>query len=127
MGFRFYGSIPPSFKNLYIFLGVDYVSKWIEAIATSKNDTKTVVNFSHKNILTRFGAPRCILSDEGNHFCNKAASLLDKYCVKHAEGLPYHLQSNGQAKISNCELNNILEKTVNMSRKDWSQKLDDAL
>ena len=42
-------------------------------------------------------------------------------------GLVYHPQSNGQAKISNREIKNILEKTVNTSRKDWSLKLDDVL
>ena len=42
-------------------------------------------------------------------------------------GLAYHPQSNGQAEISNREIKNILEKTVNPSRKDSSIKLDDAL
>ena len=47
--------------------------------------------------------------------------------MRHAKGLAYHLQSNGQAEISNREIKNILEKTMNIFRKDWSQKLDDAL
>ena len=55
------------------------------------------------------------------------SSLIAKYSVKHAKGLSYHPQSNGQVEISNREIKNILEKIVNMSRKDWSQKLDDAL
>ena len=42
-------------------------------------------------------------------------------------GLTYHPQSNGQVEISNREIKNILEKTVSISRKDWSVKLDDAL
>ena len=42
-------------------------------------------------------------------------------------GLAYHPQSNGQVEISNWEINKILEKTVNASRKGWSIKLDDAL
>ena len=42
-------------------------------------------------------------------------------------GLAYHPQSNGQAEISNWEIKNILEKTINTSRKGWSVKLDDAL
>ena len=46
-----------SLGNLYILLTVDYVSKWVEAIATSKNNAKTVLKFVHKNIIIRFGAP----------------------------------------------------------------------
>ena len=93
---------PPSFSNTYILLAVDYVSKWVEAIATQKNDAKTVVPFVHKNIFTCFGTPRCIISDEGSHFYNRIfASLLGKYNVRHVKSLLYHLQSNEQVEISN--------------------------
>ena len=33
-GINFMGPFPPSFGNMYILLVVDYVSKWVEAIAT---------------------------------------------------------------------------------------------
>ena len=69
-----------------------------------------------------------IISDEGSHFANKLfAKLMIRYGIKHAMGLAYHPQSNGQAEISNREIKNILEKTVSTSRKDWLVKLDDAL
>ena len=42
-------------------------------------------------------------------------------------GLVYHPQSNGQAKVSNREIKNILKKTINTRRKDKSLKLDYAL
>ena len=69
-GIDFMGPFPPSFGKLYMLLVVDYVSKWVEAIAIEKNDAKIVVQFVHINILTRFSAPQCILSDEGSHLCN---------------------------------------------------------
>ena len=47
--------------------------------------------------------------------------------MKHKIALAYHPQTNGQAEISNREIKNILEKTVNTNRKDWAKKLDDAL
>ena len=96
------GPFPPSFRQLYIFLAVDYVSKWVEAVATLTNDAKMVLKFLQKNIFTRFGAPRAIISDEGSHFCNKVFNaLLAKYGVKHKVTLAYHPQTNGQAKVSN--------------------------
>ena len=86
------------------------------------------MQFIHKNIFTRFGTPRCILNDEGSHFCNRIfTSLLEKYIVRHAKGLPYHPKSNGQAEISNTEIKGIFENMVSSSRKDCSKKLDDAL
>ncbi|XP_075486404.1 uncharacterized protein LOC142526014 [Primulina tabacum] len=47
--------------------------------------------------------------------------------VKHKVTLAYQPQSNGQAEISNREIKQILEKTVNINRKDLALKLDDAL
>ena len=40
-GIDFIGPFPPSFGNLYILLTVDYVSKWVEAIAYPKNDANS--------------------------------------------------------------------------------------
>ena len=127
-GIDFIGPFLPSFGNLYILLAVDYVSKWVEAIACPKNDANTVVSFLQKNILNRFGTPRTIISDGGSHFANKIfAKLMSRYGIKHIMSLAYHPQTNGQAEISNREIKRILEKTVSSSRKDWSSKLDDAL
>ena len=127
-GIHFIGSFPLSFGNLYILLVVDYVSKWVEAIACPRNDANTVVGFMQRNILSRFGAPRIIISDEGSHFSNKVfAKLMNRYGIEHVMGLAYHPQPNGQAKISNREIKKILETTMNTSRKDWSIKLNDAL
>ena len=127
-GIDFMGPFPPSYGNLYILLAVDYVSKWVEACALPTNDAKVVVRFLQKNILTRFGTPRAIISDEGSHFCNRQFSaLLEKYGVKHRIATTYHPQTNGQAEVSNREVKRILEKIVSPTRKDWSLKLNDAL
>ena len=56
-GMDFMGPFPPSFNNLYIFLAVDYVSKWVEAISTRTNDASVVAKFLRSNIFTRFGTP----------------------------------------------------------------------
>ena len=107
---------------------MDYVSKWVESITCPINDVNTVVGFIQRNILSRFGAPRTIISEEGSHYANKMfAKLLSRYGVRHAMGFAYHPQSNRQAEISNREITDILEKIVSISRKDWSVKLDDAL
>ena len=38
----FMGPFPPSFKNEYILVAVDYVSKLVEAVASPTNDAKVV-------------------------------------------------------------------------------------
>ena len=79
-GIDFMGPFPLSFGNLYILVAVDYVSKWIEAVALPINDAKVVTQFLQKNIFTRFGTPRAIIRDEGTRFYNRLfEGLLAKY------------------------------------------------
>nr|XP_009588881.1 uncharacterized protein LOC104086342 [Nicotiana tomentosiformis] len=52
---------------------------------------------------------------------------MSKYRVTHKTGTPYHAQTSGQVEVANRELKRILEKTVSVSRKYWSDKLDEAL
>lgn len=47
-GIDFMGPCTPSFGNLYILVVVDYVSKWVEAVALPTNDIKAVVAFLQK-------------------------------------------------------------------------------
>ncbi|PIN08325.1 DNA-directed DNA polymerase [Handroanthus impetiginosus] len=122
-GIDFMGPFVPSFGNIYILVAVDYVSKWVEAIVVPNNDSKAVVNFIKKNIFSRFGTLRAIISDGGTHFCNRSfETLLSKYGVKHKIFTPYHPQTSGQ-----IEIKRILEKTISSTHKDWSKHLDEAL
>ncbi|XP_050379793.1 uncharacterized protein LOC126797163 [Argentina anserina] len=127
-GIDFMGPFPSSNGFLYILVYVDYVSKWVEAKATRTNDSRVVADFLRSNIFSRFGMPRVIISDGGSHFCNRTIeALLKKYGIKHKVATPYHPQTSGQVELSNREIKRILEKSVGPSRKDWSQRLDDAL
>ncbi|XP_075103623.1 uncharacterized protein LOC142178192 [Nicotiana tabacum] len=98
---------------------MDYVSKWVEAIALPNNEARCVTTFLKKNIFTQFSTPRAILSDGGSHFCNKAfVGLHEKYGVKHKVDTPYHPQSSGQVKVLNREIKNILAETIDANRTD---------
>ncbi|XP_048621486.1 uncharacterized protein LOC125591380 [Brassica napus] len=127
-GIDFMGPFPSSYGNEYILVAVDYVSKWVEAIANPTNNAKVVLKMFKSIIFPRFGVPRIVISDGGTHFINKLfENLLKKNGVKHKVATAYHPQTNGQVEISNKEIKSILEKTVGTTRKDWSTKLDDAL
>jgi hypothetical protein len=45
---------------------------------------------------------------------------MKKYGITHKVVTPYHPQTSGQVEISNREIKRILEKTMNLTRKDWS-------
>ena len=56
----------------------------MKAIALPTNYAKAVVKFLQKNIFSRFGTSRAIISGEGTHFCNMIfATALVKYGIKH--------------------------------------------
>ncbi|KAM1934624.1 hypothetical protein ACFX15_018790 [Malus domestica] len=100
----------------------------MEEKATRTNDSKVVADFVKTNIFARFGMPIVLISDRGSYFCNRTIEvLLKKYNVTHKVSTPYHLQTSGQADVSNREINQILEKTVGPTQKVWSLHLNDAL
>ncbi|RVW22745.1 Pol polyprotein [Vitis vinifera] len=118
-GIDFMGPFPMSFGNSYILVGVDYVSKWVEAIPCKHNDHRVVLKFLKENIFSRFGVPKAIICDGGTHFCNRPfETLLVKYGVKHKVATPYHPQTFGQVELANKEIKNILMKVVITSRRD---------
>nr|GEV33363.1 reverse transcriptase domain-containing protein [Tanacetum cinerariifolium] len=126
-GIDFMDLFPSSRGNKYILVAVAYLSKWVEAKALPTNDSRVVFKFL-KNLFSRFGTPRAIISDRGTHFCNdQFTKVMQKYGVTHRLATPYHPQTSGQVEVSNRGLKHILERTVGENRASWSDKLDDAL
>ncbi|KAL1193255.1 hypothetical protein V5N11_017088 [Cardamine amara subsp. amara] len=122
------GPFQSSYGNAYILVAVDYVFKWVEALASPTNDAKVVLKMFKSVIFPRFGVPRVVISDGGSHFINKVfASLLKKHGVRHKVPTLYHPHTSGQVEISNRGIKSILQTTVNTTRKDWAVKLEDAL
>jgi hypothetical protein len=52
---------------------------------------------------------------------------MKKYGTTHKVVTPYHPQTSVQVEISNREIKRILEKMVNLTRKDWFLRLNDAV
>nr|GEZ08677.1 reverse transcriptase domain-containing protein [Tanacetum cinerariifolium] len=125
-GIDFMGPFPNSKGNKYIFVAVDYLSKWVEAKALPTNDARVVVKFL-KSLFSRFGTPKAIISDGGTHLYNdQFAKVMSKYGVTHRLST-YHPQTSCQVEVTNQGLNRILERTVGGNRSSWTDKLDDAL
>nr|GEV91802.1 reverse transcriptase domain-containing protein [Tanacetum cinerariifolium] len=65
-GIDFMGPFPSLRGNKYILVAIDYLSKWVEAKALPTNDARVVFKFL-KSLFARFGTPRAIISDLGDH------------------------------------------------------------
>ncbi|XP_006596661.1 uncharacterized protein LOC114383808 [Glycine soja] len=113
---NFMGPLPSSYGNVYILVAVDYVSKWVEAIATPKDDARVVIKFLKKNIFSHFGVLQALISDGGTHFCNNQLKKdLEHYNVQHKVATPYHPQTNGHVEISNRELKIAFKTPIGLS------------
>ncbi|XP_039757393.1 uncharacterized protein K02A2.6-like [Pararge aegeria] len=87
-----------SFRNITYLILVDAYSKWIEV---SPMSTKTASNttLKLKEIFSRFGICRVLVSDNGPPFSSEEFKLfLKNNGIKHVTSAPYHPASNGEVE-----------------------------
>jgi hypothetical protein len=119
---------PPSGGYIWILAATEYFTKWVEAIPLRKAIGAAVANFIREHIITRFGIPHKIISDNGTPFVNKdVREVLEHYRIKHRRSTPYYPQGNGQAEATNRMLLRILSKMVFDYGKGWNSHLADVL
>eukprot|EP00253_Pinus_taeda_P026227 PITA_26227 len=126
---EFIGPInPPSNQRVYILVCTDYRTKWVEAKALIRANEESVLNFLFEEIFVRFGVPKKLVTDGGPPFNSHGfKAALQKYHINHKMTTPYHPQANGQVESTNKVIEAILTKTVKENRKDWFQRLPEAL
>uniref|UniRef100_A0A2N9G772 Integrase catalytic domain-containing protein n=1 Tax=Fagus sylvatica TaxID=28930 RepID=A0A2N9G772_FAGSY len=113
---------------IWILVATEYFTKWVEAIPFRKATGTAVSNFIREHIITRFGIPYKLITDNGTPFINKdVREVLEHYRVKHRRSTPYYPQGNRQAEATNRMLLHILSKMVFDYGKDWKAHLADVL
>lgn len=127
----FMGPFKPAAKfsgSRYILVATDYCTKWVEAVALKDNKARSVASFLYNNIMTRFGCPIELVSDQGVHFLNKVIKILtETHMISHKMSSVYYPHANGLAESNNKILVKILKRTVSENKKDWDKKLNSAL
>ncbi|KAM1343755.1 hypothetical protein ACFX2F_007920 [Malus domestica] len=124
------GPIAPksSTGEAYILAATDYFSKWAEAIPLKEVKKETVVCFIKGHIIHRYGVPRYIVTDNGKQFSNRLMDeLCEKYKFKQRKSSMYHAPANGLTEAFNKTLCNLLKKVIGRTKKDWHEKISEAL
>jgi transposase InsO family protein len=86
-------------KERYIITTTDYLTRWDEAEVVRDCSTTTTTWFIFENVITRFGCPRSLTSDQGAHFLSETiATLTREFFIQHHKSSPYHPQANKQWK-----------------------------
>jgi transposase InsO family protein/predicted aspartyl protease len=106
-------------KNKYMLVITDYFSKWVEAVAIPNQEAVTVVEALIREVISKFGVPATIFSDQGAQFTSRVMHLLcDRLHIKKIRTSPYRPSSNGQCERSNRSLLDALSKIVE-KESDW--------
>jgi transposase InsO family protein len=104
------------------------LTKWVEVKEMKDATEKRVVEFLQESIFSRFGYPREIVTDQGSQFTSRLIKkIMQQHHICQRKSTSYHPQENGQAEVTNKELENILTKTIIMNKKNWSKKLIEAV
>ena len=94
-------------------MAVDYFTKWAEAEALANIRDVDTKKFVWRNIVTNFGVPESLVSDNGLQFDSKTFC---KFCsnlgIKNKYSTLAYPQSNGQAKATNKAIVNGLKKRL---------------
>jgi hypothetical protein len=129
-GLDFIGEINPhsSAQHKWILISIDYFTKWVEAIPTRREMDSVVIDFLEENILSRFGCPQKIVTDNTQAFKSMAMiSFSQKNNIVLSHSTTYYSQGNGLAESSNKSLINIIKKVLNENKKSWHMHLKYAL
>ena len=128
-GLDILGPFPQAIGNQrFVLVAVDYFTKWAEAEALANIRDVDVKKFVWKNIVTRFGVPNTLISDNGMQFDSRAfrdfcrdLGIINRYST------PAYPQSNGQAEAVNKTILSGLKKRLDGAKGNWAKELPNVL
>ena len=129
MGLRHCGTISQcSGKQKNLLVGIDYFTKWVEAEPLTNIRDVDAKRFVWKNIVTQFGVPHVLISDNGLQFDSK---MFRKYCgelgITNRYSNPAYPQGNGQAEAVNKVIVSGLKKMLDDAKGKWVKELPHVL
>ena len=106
--------------NKYILVISDYFTKWTEAHAMPNMAASTIADIIVREVVTRFGVPTTIHSDQGSQF---ESELFTEMCqllqINKTKTTPYHPKSDGMVERFNKTLATMLSSYVNEHHTNW--------
>ncbi|KAH6776184.1 hypothetical protein C2S52_013745 [Perilla frutescens var. hirtella] len=100
----------------------------VEAVPLKEVKKENIADFIKGNIIYRYGIPRYIITDNGKPFSNALINkLCEKFGFKQRKSSMYNAAANGLAEAFNKTLCNLLKKMVGKSKRDWYERIGEAL
>ena len=115
-------------QQKFILVGIDYFTKWIEAVSLVNVDQEAVIDFIQKHIIYRFGIPETITMDQGSVFiARKIQQFASKIGFKLVMSMPYYAQVNVQVEAANKVIIDLIKRHISKKPKNWNKMLDQLL
>ena len=112
----------------YLLVGTDYFTKWVEAEPLANIRDIDAKRFVLKNIVTQFGVPHVLISDNDLQFDRM---MFRKYCgelgITNRYSTPAYPQGNGQAEAINKVIVSGLKKRLDDAKGKWVEELPHVL
>ena len=101
-GLYFIGEIHPtsSAQHKWILTATDYFTKWIEAIPTRNATDSVIIRFLEGHILSQFGCPRKIITDNAIAFgSKKMVDFFHRYQIALGHSTAYYPQGDRKSVV----------------------------
>ena len=116
----------PTTKDKYkhILVMVDSYSKWVELFPLRTQEATEVASVIFREIISRYGAMRSILSDRGRNFMSRLVqALAEMFEIKRHFTSPYHPMANGLTESKNSYILQALRAYCKGQQDDWPELL----
>ncbi|KAL3189193.1 hypothetical protein MRX96_022026 [Rhipicephalus microplus] len=118
------GPINTADENKYVITAVDAATRFIVTRAVPSKCASQVIQFIEENIVTKFGVPRTIISDNDSAFMSKTTNdYLHHHHIEHTLTVPYAPGTNGLVERANGRILPPLHKNVNGGVDHWREHL----
>ncbi len=108
--------------NRHIVIFSDYLTRWIEALCVTDMKASTIAWLFVDEIISRHGAPRELLSDQGTNFLSKlVAEVCELFQTRKVNTTPYHPSTDGLVERFNRTLLAMLACFVSSHQRDWDR------
>ena len=112
-------------KNRYVVVFTDYCTRWVECFPVPNIEARTIADLLVKEIMSRHGAPRTLLSDRGS---NSLSSLVKEICflmnTHKIFTTSYRPQTDGLVERYNGTLAQCISMYVDANKKNWDEHLN---
>lgn len=106
--------------NKYVVVFTDYLTKWVEAFPLRDTKSETIAKIFVNEIVSRHGAPKELLSDQGANLTSKLIqSVCEYFSIHKIQTSPYNPKCDGLTERFNKTLATMLAAYSDSNQTNW--------